>query len=124
MFSDESNFQVFRVGSPMVRRPHDSNRFDPRFTVPTVKHPDSIMVWGAFSGEMGRAGLYFLPKNKKMNSDQHVKVLEEHMLSMFHIHSCEVFMQDNAPCHKSKKVTNFLQQQKIECLIGLVIART
>ena len=65
MFSDEINFQVFRVGSPMVRRPHDSNRFDPRFTVPTIKHPDSIMVWGAFSGEMGRAGLYFLPKNKK-----------------------------------------------------------
>ena len=116
MFSDESNFQVFRVGSPMVRRLHDSNRFDPRFTVPTVKHPDSIMVWGAFSAEMGRAGLYFLPKNKKMNSDQYVKVLEEHMLSMFHIHSCEVFMKDNAPCHKSKKVTNFLQQQKIRVL--------
>ena len=65
MFSDESNCQVFRVGSPIVRRPHASNRFDPRFTVPTVKHPDSIMVWGAFSGEVGRAGLYFLPKNKK-----------------------------------------------------------
>ena len=94
----------------MVRRPHDSNRFDPRFTVPTVKYPDSIMVWGAFSGEMGRAVLYFLPKNKKMNSNQYVKVLEEQMLSMFHIHSCEVFMQNNAPCHKSKKVTNFLQQ--------------
>ena len=28
MFSDESNFQVFRVGSPMVRRPHDSNTVD------------------------------------------------------------------------------------------------
>ena len=38
------------------------------------------------------------------------------MLSMFHIHSCEVFMQDNAPCHKSKKVTNSLQQQKIRVL--------
>ena len=38
------------------------------------------------------------------------------MHSIFHIHSCEVFMQDNAPCHKSKKVTNFLQQQKIRVL--------
>ena len=38
------------------------------------------------------------------------------MLSMFHIHSCEVFMQGNAPCHKPKKVTNFLQQQKIRVL--------
>ena len=78
----------------------------------SVKHLDSIMVWGAFSREMGRAGLYFLPKNKKMKSDQYVKVLEEHMLSMFHIHSCEVFMQDNAPCHKSKKFTHFLNSKK------------
>ena len=112
MFSDESNCQVFRVGSPIVRRPHASSRFDPRFTIPTVKHPDSIMVWGAFSGEMGRAGLYFLPKNKKMNSDQYVKVLEEHMLGMFHIHSFEVFMQDNAPCHKSKKLRIFSNSKK------------
>ena len=59
MFSDESNFQVLRVESPMVRRLHASNTFDPRFTVPTAKHLDSIMVWGAFSVEMGRAGLYF-----------------------------------------------------------------
>ena len=26
MFSDESNFQVFRMGSPMIRRPRSSNR--------------------------------------------------------------------------------------------------
>ena len=38
------------------------------------------------------------------------------MLSMFHIHSCEVFMQDNAQCHKSKKVKNFLLLQKIRVL--------
>ena len=38
------------------------------------------------------------------------------MLSMFHIHNCEVFMQDNAPCHRSKKNTNFLHQQKIRLL--------
>ena len=47
-----------------------------------------------------------------MNSDQYMKVLKEHMLSMFYIHSCEVFMQDNAPYHKSKKVTNFSNSKK------------
>ena len=65
IFLSESNFQVFRVRSSIVRRLHASKRYDPRFIVPTVKHPDSIMVWGAFSGEMVKAGLYFLPKNKK-----------------------------------------------------------
>ena len=48
IFSDESNFRVFQVGSPMVQCPHASNRSDPRFIVPTVKHPDSIMVWSFF----------------------------------------------------------------------------
>ena len=96
----------------MVRRPHASNIFDPRFAVPTVKHPDSMMVWGAFSGEMARAGLYFLPKNKKMKSEQYVKVLEEHMLNMFYIHSCEVFMQDNAPCQSPKKLRIFSKSKK------------
>ena len=116
MFSDESNFQVFRMGSPMIRRPRSSNRFDPKYTVPTVKHPDSVMAWGAFSGEMGRGGLYFLPKNKKMNGEAYIKVLEEHMLSMFRIHNCEMFMQDSAPCHKSKKVMKFFQDKNINVL--------
>ena len=61
---------------------------------------------------MGRAGLYFLPKNKKMNSDHYVKVLEEHMLSMFHIHSCEVFMQDNANAISQKKLRIFSNSKK------------
>ena len=57
MSSDESNFQVFRMGSNLVRRPRSSNRYDPIYTRPTVKHPDSVMVWGAYSGENGRADL-------------------------------------------------------------------
>ena len=111
MFSDESNFQVFRMGSPMVRRSRSFNRFDPRYTVPTVKHPDSVMVWGAFSGEISRAGLYFLPKSKKMNGDAYIKVME-HMLSMFRIHRCKIIMQDNAPCHKSKKAKVFTKEER------------
>ena len=50
MFSDESNFQVFRMGSTTVQCPRSSDRFDPWYTVPTVKHPESIMLWGSFSG--------------------------------------------------------------------------
>ena len=69
MLSDESTFQVFRVGSTKVRRTSSSNRYDPRYTVPTVKYPQSVMVWGAFSGDKGTAGLLFLPKNVMMNGD-------------------------------------------------------
>jgi len=62
---------------------------------------------------MGRAGLYFLPKNQEINGETYIKVLEEHMLDLFHIHGCKVFMQDNAPCRTSKKVKNYIQQKQI-----------
>ena len=80
MFSDES---MFRVGSTKVWRPSSANRYDPQYTVPTVKHPQSLMVWVAFSGDKGRAGLYFLPKNVMMNGDLYIKVLSDHMVTMF-----------------------------------------
>ena len=102
MFSDESNFQVLSMGSTTVRHPRLSDRCDPRYTVPTVKHPESVMLWGSFFGEKGGGRLYFLPKNKKMNAGLYMNVLEEHMLNFFRNHGCEVFMHDSAPCHKAK----------------------
>ena len=59
MFSDESTFRLVRRGSKMIRRPPGSSRYDTMYTVKTVKHPDSVMVWGAFSGNHGRGGLYY-----------------------------------------------------------------
>ena len=116
MSSDESNFQVFKMGSTTVRRPRSSDRFDPRYTVPTVKHPQSVMVWGCFSGVKGRGGLYFLPQNKKMNAELYQQVLEEHMLNFYHIHGSGVFMHDSVPCHKARKITRYLEQKQISVL--------
>ena len=80
MFSDENMFKCIRSASTKVRRLLDSNRFDPRFTVKTVKHPAQVMVWGCFTGAKGRGGLYFLPKGQMMNGDNYKLVLEEHLL--------------------------------------------
>ena len=74
MFYDESNFQVFKMGSTTVLRPRSSDCFDPRYTVSTVEHPQSVIVWGYFSGEKGRGDLYFLPKTKKMNAELYLQV--------------------------------------------------
>ena len=115
MFSDESNFQVFKMGSTTVRHLRSSNCFDPRYTVPTVQHSQSVMVWRCFSGEKGRGGPYFLPKNKKMNANLYLQVLEDHMLNFYNIH-VEVFMHDSAPCHKTRKVTRYLEQKQINIL--------
>ena len=74
------------------------------------------MIWGCFSGEKGRRGMYFLPKNKKMNADLYLQVLEDHMLNFYNIHGSEVFMHDSAPCYKARKVTRHLEQKQINIL--------
>jgi hypothetical protein len=56
MYSDESTFRCIRATRSLVRRPRGSNCFDSRFTVKTVKHHDSVMVLGCFSGAGGRGG--------------------------------------------------------------------
>ena len=113
MFFDESNFQVFKMGSTTVRHPRSSDHFDPRYTVPVRV---LVIVWECFLGEKGRGGLYFLPNNKIMNADLYLQVLEDHMLNVYNIYGSEVFMRDSAPCHKARKVTRYLKQKQINIL--------
>ena len=116
MFSDESTFRLVRGVPKMVRRPSTASRFDPKFTVRTVKHPVSVMVWGAFSGNMGRAGLYFLPKNLTMKGNNYNPVLKDHMLAFWKFHWCDFFMHNGAPAHKLKSVSKFLTEYNIKVL--------
>lgn len=46
MFSDESSFKCIQARKNRVRRPVGSDRYDSKYTVKTVKHPDSVMIWG------------------------------------------------------------------------------
>ena len=55
--SDESTFRLVRGGYKLVRRPQGVSRYAFKYTIKTVKHPESVMVWGAFSGNKGRGGL-------------------------------------------------------------------
>jgi hypothetical protein len=108
MFSDESTFRVIRATRSLVRSPSSSNCFDSRYTVKTVKHPTSVMVWGCFSGAGGRGGLFFLPKNTTMNGATYQKVLEDHLIPFMSIHRAMHFLHDGAPCHASKRIKEYL----------------
>ncbi len=111
MFSDESTFRLINPRAQMVRRPKSMSRFLNRFTVKTVKHPPSIMVWACFSGKMGRASLYFLPANLTMNSERYLEVLESKLFPYMELHKVGHFLQDGAPCHKSKRVMGVLKEK-------------
>ena len=85
-----------------------------------MKHPDSVMVWGSFSGTLGHAGLFFLPKNMIMKAD-YIKVLHDHMLPICHfmkfrdvIIFCRI-MHD-ASCHKAKKVMKWLSDHNVQLI--------
>ena len=101
VWSDEATCRMMRGTCNKVRRGSGTTREDPRFTVKTVKHPPSVMVWGAFSGKDGRSGLEFLPKNQTMNTTQYCDILERKLVDRFHARGCSFFMQDSAPCHVS-----------------------
>lgn len=111
MYSDESTFRQVDSRSVKVRRPSNISRYKHQYTVKTVKHPEQVMVWGCFSASLGRGGLYFLPKNRMMNGTVYKQVLEDHLLPFMALHKSEYFLQDGAPCHNSKLVKSFLQEQ-------------
>ena len=69
--------------------------------LPTVKKPGSVMIWGCFSGNGGRGGLYFLPLNQTMNSKTYLEVLNDHLLLFFRTHRCQFFFKMCALSHCS-----------------------
>lgn len=112
MYSDESTFRLVNPRSVMVRRPSGISRYKHKFTIKTVKHSESVMVWGCFSASRGRGGLFFLPKNQMMNGEVYKQVLQDHLFPFMQIHGSKFFLQDGAPCHTSKKVMAFLREKE------------
>ena len=106
LFSDESTFQQFVVRHKHVRRPVEK-RFDKKYTSATMKHPPSQMIWGAMSKNR-TAGLYFLTPGTSMNGSKYVNLLKSKLLLHMSVHNTLIFMQDGAPCHRSKIVKSFL----------------
>ncbi|MFH0836916.1 MAG: IS630 family transposase [Candidatus Aenigmatarchaeota archaeon] len=72
-----------------------------------------VNVFGAISHVLGKA---FHMKSRKLNSDIFIKFLEH--LMMLNPTKHLVFVADNAPWHKSKKVLSFLENvsEKLEVL--------
>ncbi len=82
------------------------DRFDPKFTQKTVKHPAKVMVWSCFSWQ-SRGGLEFLKKGEMMNSQKYLRVLEDKLELFMRIHKTSHYLQDGISCHKPKIVTKW-----------------
>ncbi|CAJ0935983.1 unnamed protein product [Ranitomeya imitator] len=118
IFSDESPFRLFGTsGKPLIRR-RRGERYHQSCLMPTVKHPETIHVWGCFSAK-GIGSLTVLPKNTAMNKEWYQNVLQEQLLPIvqeqFGAQQC-LFQHDGAPCHKAQVITKWLMEQNIEIL--------
>ena len=116
MFSDGSTFTLMKGVPKVVPTPNGSSRYDRKFTAKTMKHASSVIMWGAFRGNLGRADLYFLPKNVTKKESFYVNVLKEHLVTFCRIHQCNHFMHDCVPAHKLKVEAKFLNNHNIHVL--------
>lgn len=78
----------------------------------------SVMVWAAF-WEDGRSDLYKSARNfafKKMgySANSYLELLDDNLLGIWQ--PGLIFMQDNAPIHKAKKVTQWFNENGIKII--------
>ncbi len=114
-FSDESKFNVFGSDGQAYVRRKSGERFSPKCTKKTVKFGGgSVMVWGVISVH-GVGPLVRL--HGKVNAEVYKQLLEQRVVPYLRRTTQQpVFMQDNAPCHKAKKVMNFLREKEIDTM--------
>jgi len=114
LFSDESTFCQFGSFVSHVRR-LPNTRYEPKNTIPTVKHSPKVMVWGCFSAS-GRGSLVFIPVGKTVNAEFYLDMLRDRLERTMTILDCSVFQQDSAPCHTAKTVKNWIKNSDIQLL--------
>lgn len=115
-FSDESTFEILQKKSQFVRR-RLGEKYHPDCIIPTVKHPNKVMIWSVISGK-GTGRLYVV--KGIMKQDQYKEILKNRLLPQvsewFPDGEPFVFMQDGAPCHTARSVKTYLGEQNIPLL--------
>ena len=116
LWSDESPFHLFCDNGRLYVRRRPWEEYAEICLKPTVKFGGGhINVWGCFSSK-GVGPLYRI--NGIMNGAMYREILKNYMsphlvklgISNF------IFQQDNDPKHKSKVVTNYLENKKVRVL--------
>jgi len=116
LFSDETAIQQFASRKRTVMRP-PGTRYNERFAQQTMKHPQSVMIWGAIATQ-GTAGLFFLDPGTTMNGKKYLELMKEKLELHMAVHNYEIFMHNGPPCHRAKIVTDFLKTKISNCWNG------
>ena len=115
LFSDESHFYVQGQRSQHVRRsagePISASHLNQ-----SVKYPDKKMFWGCFTYKgVGPID----PCEGMMNSQKYIEILRRRVIpemTKSFPESDGIFQQDKAPCHTSKAVKKFAEENRLKIL--------
>lgn len=117
IFTDESKFNLVNSDGVTYIRRRPGEELLEQCVVPTVKFGGgSVMVWGA----MCYRGVGYLEDvSGRLDAEGYIDILGNSMVPSAHLHffgDTYVLQDDNAPCHRAKKVRDWLLDQGIQRL--------
>lgn len=117
LWSDETKLELFGHRDVAYVWRKKGEAYNPKNTVPTVKHGGgSIMLWGCFSAT-GTGNLVRI--EGIMKKEDYEKILRENLkqsATQLGLGRRFVFQHDNDPKHASHLVKNYLQKSKVNVI--------
>uniref|UniRef100_A0A8C6KMD7 Tc1-like transposase DDE domain-containing protein n=1 Tax=Nothobranchius furzeri TaxID=105023 RepID=A0A8C6KMD7_NOTFU len=117
LWSDETKIELFGHNAQQYVWRRKGEAFNPKNTMPTVKHGGgNIMLWGCFAAN-GTGALQRV--NGIMKKEDYLHILQHNLKSSARrlgLGRSWVFQQDNDPKHTSKVVKEWLNQARIRVL--------
>ena len=98
----------------MLRRTTDEKYNDDCIINRTKQGSGSIGIWACMSYDGVK---FFKLFNGRLNSEAYQEILENYLIPSIDLMEQKefaIFQQDNAPCHKSKKINEFLENNQIK----------
>ena len=117
IFSDEMNVEVdTRKGRVMLRRTTKERMNEDCIVKRTKQGSGSVGIWAC----MTYYGIgFFTLYDGRLNAERYIEVLGDNLLptiDLYNEHNDWIFLQDNAPCHTAKKVTEWFSENNIKTI--------
>lgn len=121
IWTDESSFEIGKNSRQIRVWRRTFERYHIDCLASTFKSGrTSIMVWGAFCGDMEKCKLILIPKDKRTAAD-YVEYVYENALSAYYLHADNapslILMEDGAPTHRSNLPKTWREAYGIDRLV-------